>query len=150
MLIFLRSLCFMQRMKQLLLTFFLVLFLAPSAQGVDFDCPGGQWVLVSYTDVDLGIVIPYPCYVDPGCPGALTTTTSGSTKTDFHQFMFAVCEYCNCGCRERTWVYEWRCCTDGQTQACVTVDGRCGNQTCNSGEWGVCRDTEQCCEGSGH
>src|SRR5574337_812857 len=152
MLDIIRSRPFVHKTKQLLLTFFLIFVSSSSVQAVDFTCPGGHWITKSDSnEVDLGIVIPYPCYSDPRCPGAYTTTISGNTKTDFRQWMYG-CEYCNCGCKERTVIYQWRCCDpEGATQACTADDGCPGSQTCIGGEWDKCQSkrTGQCCEDPG-
>jgi len=136
------------------------LFSISSVYGVDFSCPGGQWVVIQscsssggscgtwYCEEIIGNIKyantywpgtdpTYPCYSPPPC------------NTDCPTYCYPPSPYLNCGTLHSS-ISEWQCpavCTDGQTQACSYTGppntenvGECkaGTQTCVNGQWGAC------------
>ena len=166
--------------KQTYWIYFLVLFvclesfLVASVYGVDFSCPGGQWVVIESCSSSGGSCGQWQCeeiignikYVNTYWPGTDPTYPCYSPppcNTDCPTYCYPPSPYLNCGTLHSS-ISEWQCpavCTNGQTQACPYTGppntenvGICkaGTQTCVNGQWGACEGevlptTEICGDG---
>lgn len=167
----------MPRTKHLFSIFSLTLIFVSPVWSVDFNCPGGTWVLVSSNTY---------C---PNIPNCGATIISGGTKRVVQSIAGCFASSGSCGlstckfeilastpcygcsnfpqffygeCTVSESIYEWKCpCTAGQTQAC-SYSGpagtenvgicRAGSKTCQGGYWAACEgevlpQTEICGDG---